>query len=122
MKRAEGKSVIVNPEWREKFDTIYDMLVALRKRLRIAKKEGAYSMYGEGEVMYCFNDRNLEEWFDFTREEILLKIQIIIVKRTFLNRNYYGSRDAFFGCLGVSKGQGNKTEIIKTDINDTYRI
>lgn len=71
LKRAEGKSVIVNPEWREKFDTIYDMLVALRKRLRIAKKEGAYSTYGEGEVMYCFNDRNLEEWFDFTREEIL---------------------------------------------------
>lgn len=71
LKRAEGKSVIINSEWREKFDTIYDMLVALRKRLRIAKKEGAYSMYGEGEVMYCFNDRNLEEWFDFTREEIL---------------------------------------------------
>ena len=71
LKRAEGKSVIVNPEWREKFDTIYDILVALRKRLRIAKKEGAYSTYGEGEVMYCFNDRNLEEWFDFTREEIL---------------------------------------------------
>lgn len=47
------------------------MLVALRKRLRIAKKEGAYSTHGEGEVMYCFNDRNLEEWFNFTREEIL---------------------------------------------------
>ena len=71
LKRAEGKSVIVNSEWREKFNTIYDMLVALRKRLRIAKKEGAYSTYGEGEVMYCFNDRNLEGWFDFTREEIL---------------------------------------------------
>ena len=32
------------------------------------------------------------------------------VKRTFLNRNYYGSRDVFFCCLGVSKGQGNDTE------------
>ena len=29
---------------------------------------------------------------------------------TFLNRNYYGSRDVFFGCLGVFKGQGNETE------------
>ncbi len=32
------------------------------------------------------------------------------VKRTFLNRNYYGSRDVLFGCLGVFKGQGNETE------------
>ena len=30
------------------------------------------------------------------------------VKRTFLNRNYYGSRDVLFGCLGVFKGQGNE--------------
>ena len=43
-------------------------------------------------------------------------------KRTFLNRNYYGSRDVFFGSLGVSKGQGNDTEIIKTDMNNIYLI
>lgn len=30
-------------------------------------------------------------------------------KRTFLNRNYYGSRDVLFGCLGVFEGQGNET-------------
>ena len=71
LKKSEGKSTIASPVWREKLDTICDMLVALRKRLKIAKKEGAYSTYGEGEVMYCFYDRNLEEWFDFTREEIL---------------------------------------------------
>ena len=35
------------------------------------------------------------------------------VKRTFLNRNYYGSRDVLFGCLGVFKGQGNETESMK---------
>ena len=43
-------------------------------------------------------------------------------KRTFLNRNYYGARDVFFGCFGVSKGQGNDTEIIKTDMNNIYLI
>ena len=32
------------------------------------------------------------------------------VKRTFLTRNYYGSRDVLFGCLAVFKGQGNETE------------
>jgi len=71
LKKSEGKSAIVNPDWREKLDTICDMLVALRKRLRIAKEAGAYSTYGEGEVMYCFYDRGLEMWFDSTREEIL---------------------------------------------------
>lgn len=71
LKKSEGKSAVVNLEWREKLDTICDMLVALRKRLRIAKETGAYSTYGEGEVMYCFYDRDLEMWFDSTREEIL---------------------------------------------------
>ena len=41
------------------------------------------------------------------RESILL---LSSEKRTFLNRNYYGARDVFFDCLGVSKGQGNETE------------
>ena len=35
-------------------------------------------------------------------------------------------RDVFFGCPGVSKGQGNNTdnntEIINTDMNNTYLI
>ena len=43
------------------------------------------------------------------RESILL---LSSEKRTFLNRSYYGSRDVFFGCLGVSKGQCNETEIL----------
>ena len=44
------------------------------------------------------------------------------VKRTPLNRKYYGSRDVLFGCLGVSKGQANETEGIKTYQNCTYLI
>lgn len=71
LKKSEGKSAVVNAEWREKLDVICDMLVALRKRLRIAKETGAYSTYGEGEVMYCFRDIELEKWFDSTREEVL---------------------------------------------------
>ena len=51
-------------------DTIGDMLIALRRRLEIAKGTGAYTTYGQGEVMYCFHDRELEKWFDSTREEI----------------------------------------------------
>jgi hypothetical protein len=71
IKQSEGKSAIINQAWREKLDTITDMLVALRKRLRIAKGENLYSAYGQGDVMYCFYDQKLEGWFDLTREEII---------------------------------------------------
>ena len=47
LKKADGKSSVVN------IDT------------------GAYSLYGEDDVMYCFYDRDLAIWFDSTREEIL---------------------------------------------------
>lgn len=71
IKQSEGKSTITNNNWRERMDTIGDMLIALRKRLKIAKDEKRFSSYGEGDVMYCFSDRKLEEWFDLTRAEII---------------------------------------------------
>lgn len=71
IKQSEGKSAIVNPAWREKLDTIADMLVALRKRLKISRDENLFSPSGKGDVMYCFYDRELEEWFDATRGEII---------------------------------------------------
>lgn len=71
LKKSEGKSAITNEEWSEKLDTIGYMLSSLKRRLKIAKATGAYSTYGEVEVMYCFYDRALEAWFDSTREEIL---------------------------------------------------
>mgnify|MGYP001286412055 CR=1 FL=1 len=74
IKQSEGKSTIINHVWREKLNTITDMLVALRKRLKIAKAENLYSTYGENEVMYCFYDRELETWFDSTRGEIISSI------------------------------------------------
>ena len=94
LKKSEGKSAVVNLEWREKFDTVCDMLVALRKRLRIAKDAGAYTTYGEGEIMYCFYDRELEIWFDSTREEILKIVSSICedigIRGLHFNRKSYG--------------------------------
>ena len=71
IKQVEGKSAIVNTAWREKLNTIADMLVALRKRLKIAKDENLFSTHGKGDIMYCFHDWELEEWFDATRGEII---------------------------------------------------
>lgn len=72
LKQAEGKSAVHNPSWREKLDTIADMLNSIRRRLKIAEAEKAYTKYGSGQdVFYCFSDSELGEWFNFTREEIL---------------------------------------------------
>lgn len=72
LKRAEGKSAVQNPSWREKLDTIADMLNSIRRRLKIAKAEKVYTKYGSGQdVFYCFLDGELGEWFNLTREEIL---------------------------------------------------
>ena len=72
LKQAEGKSAIQNPSWREKLDTIADMLNSIRRRLKVAEAEKAYTKYGSGQdVFYCFSDRELGEWFNLTREEIL---------------------------------------------------
>lgn len=72
LKQAEGKSAIQNPFWREKLDTIADMLNSIRRRLKVAEAERAYTKYGSGEdVFYCFSDYELGEWFNLTREEIL---------------------------------------------------
>lgn len=71
IKQAEGKSFIINSTWREKLNTITDMLVSLRKRLKIAKDENQFSFNGNGDGLYFFKDRELEKWFDVTRGEII---------------------------------------------------
>lgn len=92
LKRAEGKSAIQNSIWRKKLDTIDDMLTAIRRRLKTAKEQETYSTYGTGaEVTYWFDDRELAEWFNSTREEIL-KILSSICKEAGLRELHFRKR------------------------------
>lgn len=85
LKQAEGKSAIQNPLWREKLDTVADMLNSIRRRLKVAETEGSYIKHGSGEnVFYCFSDGELCEWFNLTREEIL-KVLSSICREAGLN-------------------------------------
>lgn len=68
LKTQEGKSNILNNVWRNKLDTIVDILIAIRKRLRIAENEGAYF---RNDTFYCFHDYEIEQWFNNSRIEIL---------------------------------------------------
>ena len=97
IKSAEGKSAISNPAWRQKLDNIEDMLVSIRRRLKVAEDEKDFSRYSDGsnhEVFYCFYDKALEKWFNATREEILKLLSSIceeagIKGLYFLRRKYY---------------------------------
>lgn len=72
LKQTQDKSAIQNPIWREKFQLISDMPVTLRRRLKLAEKDKAYSKYGtEEDISYYFSGHKLAEWFNLTREEIL---------------------------------------------------
>ena len=74
----------------KKLYTITDMLTAIRRRLKIAKKENAYSTYGTGEdVAYCFYDRELAEWLNSTREENTKKFYRLFVKEAGLRELHF---------------------------------
>ena len=89
LKQSEGKSFIKNILWKEKLDTIADMLSVIRRRLKLAREEHVYYKYGTGkDVAYCFDDRELAEWLNFTREEIL-KILSSVCKEAGLNELHF---------------------------------
>lgn len=80
LKRAEGKSFVRNPDWNEKLNNVVDILTAIRRRLKIAEKEHAYWHRGDdADGIYYFEDRELAEWFNASREEVL-KIMSSICK------------------------------------------
>ena len=78
LKQSEGKSAVQNPLWREKLNNITDMLVSIRKRLKIAERERAYTKYNNGyDISYYFCDKALGEWFNSTREEAIKMLSSI---------------------------------------------
>ncbi|MBO4767527.1 MAG: HNH endonuclease [Lachnospiraceae bacterium] len=96
IKQSEGKSTINNPMWRQKLDNIGDMLASIRRRLKIAEEESAFTKTNssDNEVFYFFRDRELGEWFNITREEILKVLSSVcreagIRELHFMRRKYY---------------------------------
>ena len=69
LKTHRGKSSIENSTWRTKLNVISDMLVSIKQRLFIAREDKIYWSNRHGN--YCFNDREISEWFDLTRAEII---------------------------------------------------
>jgi hypothetical protein len=73
LSRSWGKAFLTNPKWRQHMDVIADLLRAIRSRYSDAKKHGTIhtSAHPDGSEFYCIHDRNLAEWMDSTRSQIL---------------------------------------------------
>lgn len=71
--KSKGKSFIANDNWRNKLDVIVDLLRAIRERYSLALRNQEISLgqFHAGRQYYCINNRELSDWFDSTRNEIL---------------------------------------------------
>ena len=92
LKQAEGKSAIQNSDWRDKLFAIVEIMTAIRRRLKIAKKDHAFIQRDDNNGgFYVFHDRELEKWFDSSREEVL-KIMSSICREAGLHELYFPKR------------------------------
>lgn len=72
IKEGEGITLLKDAQWREKVELIIDILRTIDKRLKVARKDGIYHKNGDStHSYYCFNDRELQRWFDDSRNEII---------------------------------------------------
>jgi hypothetical protein len=71
--QSKGKSYISNQEWREKMDVIVDLLRAIRSRYSLAIRLGEIHVGSEyeGRRFYLIRDRQIGEWMDSTRSEVI---------------------------------------------------
>jgi len=73
LQRSWGKAFLTNSKWRERMDVIADLLRAIRSRYEDGKKKGAIHVNGhpDGTEFYCIHDREIADWMDSTRSQIL---------------------------------------------------
>lgn len=70
--QAKGKSYLARSDWRDRMDSIVNMLRAIRSRFDDAIKQGSVHAYGDNDrLIYSFRDRELADWMDRTRNQIL---------------------------------------------------
>ncbi|HXG23569.1 MAG TPA: hypothetical protein VNJ09_03360 [Chthonomonadales bacterium] len=71
--QSKGKSYLSNHKWREKMDTIVDLLRAIRSRYSLAVQTGQIWLGPErdGRQPYGIRNKEVAEWMDSTRAEIV---------------------------------------------------
>lgn len=74
LKQSEGKSGISNLKWQETLETISVLLEAMRRRLKLGKLQ---RMYYSNNGLVLFYDRELADWINTTRSDILEQLSLI---------------------------------------------
>lgn len=72
--RSKGKAFLERADWRQRMDLIVDLLRAIRSRYDDARKTGAIYIsdgYRGGDDFYIIRDRDVAEWMDQTRTQVL---------------------------------------------------
>jgi hypothetical protein len=73
LQTAKGKAYVTNPAWRDRLDTIVDLLRAIRSRYDLALQQGQLHVgHDDGQRQsYCIHDHNLAVWMDETRAQAI---------------------------------------------------
>jgi hypothetical protein len=73
LSRSWGKSFLSNSKWHRQMDVISNLVRAIRSRYEDAKKKGVIHVnaHPDGSEFYCINDREIADWMDSTRSQIL---------------------------------------------------
>jgi len=66
--QGKGKAYLRKAEWRNQMDIVGDLLRAIRSRYDGALRQGSIHIHGNS---YCIQDRELAQWMDETRSQIL---------------------------------------------------
>ncbi len=74
LKQLHGKSYIKNDIWRSKLEVIVELLRSIRERYFLAIQNNEIHInntFNKDRQSYCINNRDLVDWFDLTRSEVL---------------------------------------------------
>jgi len=76
---ARGKAFLRNAKWRAQMDLVVDLLRAIRTRYDGAIRLGQLHTHrlGGGRESYCIHDRELAQWMDSTRAQVLEAFTIV---------------------------------------------
>ena len=71
--QAKGKSYLENAQWRDRMDVVAELLRALHRRFEIATRSAEIQVgdLRQGNRFYWIKDRDLLEWMDSTRSELI---------------------------------------------------
>lgn len=77
-----GKSFLQRDDWRHQLDEVVSLLRVIRGKYREGLESGEIhhgAESGDGRVLYCINNREIVDWFDNARGEVVEKVSALLL-------------------------------------------